>query len=313
MGDAVAAISNYKTAQGDMATAVGWSALDDRFYRSDSQIALNMLSAEINRKADKGEDPNLKAQNMQNYFGRAVDSAQKATQIGPKEALNWGNLGNVYQALLGLVDGVDKLAADSYNKALEMRPGDASYYVGIGNVYLAKSDLSRQLAQNATGDTAIALKQNVTDSLAKAEEAFRKAVEYANNYGVAIYNLGTVYDREGKTDEAIKQLEKILPANSNQPGLQFELGLLYSRANQKDKAITAMRNAIFLSPEYSNAHWYLGLLLEEKKDYAGAIAEMEKILSIEANKDSEVVKQKLIELRAGDATKGKAIDQKPIL
>jgi len=312
--DAKTSLDNYKKAQDSMATAVGWSSYDDRFYRADSQIALNMLSVEINRVPEKGEDANLKAQNIQGYSARAVDSAQKATQISPRESANWSNLGNVYQALLGLVDGVDKLAADSYNKALELRPGDASLYLGIGNTYLAKSDLSRQLAQNATGDSATKLKKDVEDALAKSEEAFKKAVELANNYGVAIYNLGTVYDREGKTAEAITQLEKIAPANANQPGLFFELGLLYSRANNKDQAIAAMQRAIFLSPEYSNARWYLGLLLEERKDYAGAIEQMEKILATEANKDNATVLTKLEELRKGGvaATKEKAIDQKPL-
>ena len=64
----------------------------------------------------------------------------------------------------------------------------------------------------------------------KPEENLRKAVELSPNFGLAIYSLGVVYERQGKVNEAIKELEKVFPANSNQPGLAFELGLLYYRA-----------------------------------------------------------------------------------
>ena len=214
---------------------------------------------------------------------------------------------------MGLVDGVDKLAEDSYLKAAEFRPGDSSFYNRIGNMYLSKSDFSRQLA--ARGGASVAkFQQEVGPSLIKAEENFKKAIEISRNFGSAIYSLGAVYDRMGKVREAIVQLEKIAPYNSNQPTLAFELGLLYYRDNQKDKAFSQLQRAVLLSPDFANARWYLGLLYEERQDVANAIEQMQKILSTDANKDNQVVLTKLDELQNGKRTvpPKKVIDQKPL-
>ena len=118
----------------------------------------------------------------------------------------------------------------------------------------------------------------------------------------------------GKVREAIVQLEKIAPYNSNQPTLAFELGLLYYRDNQKDKAFSQLQRAVLLSPDFANARWYLGLLYEERQDLPNAIDQMEKILSNDTNKDNEAVLTKLDELKNGKKTipPKRVLDQKPI-
>ena len=300
-----------QTAANRLVEAINWNGQNDAYYRLASQAALGLLGQEINKKADTADAQaqQKRSANIQNYIASAVQLATTATKIGPKEADNWANLGNVYQNLQGLVDGVDKMALDSFTKAAERRPGDPTYYVSMGDVYSAKANLDAQLATGAQADT---YKKNVTDDLANAENSYNKAVSLASNYGLAIYNLGVIYDQEGKTAEAIQQLEKIAPANSNQPGLAFELGLLYYRAGQKDKALSALQQAVLLSPDFSNARWYLALLYEEKKDYPSAIEQLTKILSLDVNKDNQTVKDKLAELMKGQATVGKIIDQKPL-
>ena len=289
--------------------AINWNSQDDRYYRASSQVALALFSAELNKK---GSDADRTAK-IQNYLASAINLAKRATEVAPRESNNWSNLGNVYQNLMGFVDGVEKLAEDSYLKAAELRPGDASFYNNIGNMYLAKSDLSRQLAAGS-GANAAKFQQEVMPSLVKAEENFKKAIELSDSFGLAIYNLGAVYDRMGKVREAIVQLEKIAPYNSNQPTIAFELGLLYYRDNQKDKAFTQLQRAVLLSPDFANARWYLALLYEERGDIPNAIDQMQKILSTDANKGNQVVLTKLNELQLGKKTipPQKVIDQKPL-
>jgi Flp pilus assembly protein TadD len=303
--------ANIQDAANKLAQAINWNSKDDRYFRAGSQVAMGLLSEELNRKVEKGEDQQARTAKIQNLWSSAVRLAQQATLISPKESSNWVNLGNTYQALIGLVDGTDALAIDAFTKATELRQGDSVNYVNIANVYTIKADLSVRIVQ-AGGAQAETARKSINESLAKAEEALRKAIEISPNYGLAIYNLGIIYDREGKTDEAIAQLEKVAPANTNQPGLYFELGLLYYRNNQKDKAISALQQATLLSPDYANARWYLGLIYEEKKNYDLAIEQMEKILAVEVNKDNQTVKTKLEELQKGRATVQKAIDQKPL-
>jgi len=288
--------------------AVNWNGQDDRYYRTSSQVVLSLLSMELNKKA--GDVDKTK---VQNYLASVINLSKNATDVVPRESNNWSNLGNTYQSLIGIVDGVEKLAEDSYLKAAELRPGDASFYNKIGSMYLAKSDLARQLAASG-GTNAARFQQEVVPDLNKAQENFQKAINISSSFGLAIYNLGVVYDRMGKVPEAIAQLEKIAPYNSDQPSLAFELGLLYYRNNQKDKAFSQLQNAVLLSPDFANARWYLGLLFEERQDIPNAMDQMRKILSVDANKDNQTVLTKLDELQRGKKTipPKKVLDQKPL-
>lgn len=290
---------------------------DDRFYRLSSQLALALLSRELTappaQAGQSAKDDDQKNNRIQNYLSSAVSLAQRATQKAPNENNNWVNLGNIYQNLMRLVDGADALAEESYLKASELRPGDPSFHNRIGSMYLLKADLLRNLAVK-TGANAQQLNQQANAALLKAEDAFKKAIEMSDKFGLAIYNLGSVYERQGKLSEAIKQLETIAPFNTGQPGLAFELGLLYYRADRKNDALAQLQRAVVLSPDYSNARWYLALLYEERKQLDQAIEQLEKILSIDVNKNSEIVIRKLEELKSGNISipPGDVLDQKPL-
>lgn len=288
--------------------AINWNNKDDRYYRAASQKALELLANQLGEKASPERDARI-----QNYVTTSISLAKRATEINSKEALNWANLGFVYQNLLNLVEGVDKLSEEAYMKGSELRPGDPVFSYRIGMLYLSKFDLYTQLvAARRVNPSSVV--QDAQASLEKAEEYLKKTTELSSNFGLAIYNLGVVYDRQGELAEAIEQLEKVAPANNNQPGLAFELGLLYYRAGRKNDAFNALQRAVVLAPDYSNARWYLALILEERKDLDGAIEQLEKILSVDVNKDNQVVTQKLEELKLGKTKTppGDILDQEPI-
>ena len=293
---------NAENALNDVVKAINWNDNDDRFYRISSQLALTLLSQELN--AQPKRDDAERTARIRNYLSSAVALAQKATQVAPGESNNWSNLGSVYQSVMQLVNGADALAETAYLKASELRPGDPSFHNRIGSMYLIKADILRQQSNN----------QQAQAALLKAEDAFKKAVELSSNFGLAIYNLGSVYERQGKLNEAIRQLETIAPFNADQPGLAFELGLLYYRADKKDKAFEQLQRAIVLFSDYANARWYLALIYEEKGQLPSAIEQLERILSIEMNKDNDVVLKKLEELKAGRVSipPGNVLDQQPL-
>ena len=164
----------------------------------------------------------------------------------------------------------------------------------------------------ANGSKAAQFQQQYTDALNNAATAFQKAIDMSPSYGLAIYNLGAVYDRQGKTTEAIKQLERIAPYNTDQPTLMFELGLLYIRANRHADALTVMQRAVLLAPQYSNARWYVALLLEEKGDIAGALAQLTEVQK--SNPDNATLNAKISQLQNGTQAipPGKVIDNKPL-
>ena len=287
-------------------SSINWFP-SDRYYRTASQVSLNMLTEEI-KSSDRSSD---RAVRIQNLIVSSRDLAIKATQLEPTESNNWFNLGNIYESLIGLVENADKLAEESYLAAGKLRPGDATFANQIGSMYLGKSELERQLARSA-GINAAKFNQAADASLLKAETNFKQAIEQSPNYGLAIYNLAAVYDRQGKITDAIKQIEKIAPFNARDPNLMFQLGLLYYRAGRKDDSFSAMQQAVFLNPIFANARWYLGLLYEERKDFSNAIAQMEKIL--ETNKENAIVLKKIDDLKRGISIfpPAKVTDQLPL-
>lgn len=304
---AVSESDNDKSA-GLLIEAINWNNKDDRYYRSASQKAIELLANELKQKASPERDAR-----MQNYVTTSVNLAKRAAEVAPREALNWANLGFVYQNLLIIVDGVDKLSEDAYMKAAELRPGDPTFTYRIGMLYLSKFDRYNDLV-TAKRVSPSAVFEDARASLGKAEEYLKKTTELSNNFGLAVYSLGLVYERKGELAEAIAQLEKVAPANSNLPSLAFELGLLYYRAGRKDDALNALQRAVLLASDYANARWYLALIYEERSDLDAAIDQLEKILNVEINKDHPVVLGKLKELQAGKVKipPGNVLDQAPI-
>ena len=147
-----------------------------------------------------------------------------------------------------------------------------------------------------------------------AESNFKQAVALKPDLATALYNLGVVYERENRLDEATKQLELTRSANPNDAGLYFELALLYYRNNKKDQAITELTQAIATFKDYSNARWYLALMLEEKGDIEGAKAQLQEILKLDVNKDNQTIIDKLAALEAGqrEIPPGKVTGEQPI-
>ena len=90
-------------------------------------------------------------------------------------------------------------------------------------------------------------------------------------------------------------METVATLNPRDVGVGFQLALLYYRNDQKEDAIKLLESVVALSPNYSNAHWYLATMYDERGDIDKAIAEMEKVL--ELNADNQQVVDKLAELR----------------
>ncbi len=297
--------STPEEAMTKLVRAIDLDPANDRYLRDASQLSLAMVRNEVAVK-EPGPDH---AQRVQNLVASAIQLAQRAVQVSPDESLNWANLGQVYQSMTGLIDNVEQLAEDAFRKASDLRPGDPSFDNQVGQMWLGRADLIRQVAR---GGNAAQLQQQYDQSLVKAEEAFKRALAKSPTFGLAIYNLGAVYDRQGRVDEAIAQLEKIAPYNTNEPVLMFELGLLYLRDDRHGDALLAMRRAVLLAPAYSNARWYLALLLEEQGDLEGALAQLIEIQK--GNMDNEALKQKIGQLEAGRQAipPGDVLDEKPL-
>jgi tetratricopeptide (TPR) repeat protein len=271
--------------------ATALNRFDDVYFMNLTQSLL----AEINQKLQ--EEPNEQTgREIQNLFTAAVDAGKRATELNPENSSNWSVLASVYQTFIPFqISGADEWAINSYNQAIELESDNPFFHTELGKVYASVADLRNQKLAGATDELKTTLQDEIKDNLAKAEEQFNKAIDLKSDYAPAHFELALVYNRQGKTKEAISKLEMMKDNLPNDIGVAFQLGLLYNQNKEQDKAIAELERAVKIAPNFANARWYLATIYEEQGKKDLAIAQLEEILK--TNPDNETVKKKLEELK----------------
>lgn len=93
---------------------------------------------------------------------------------------------------------------------------------------------------------------------AKAEAAFRKALESDARTHDARFNLGTLLSDSGRTKEGLALLEHILGLDPKYPGLHLAMAVAYQRRKQVKEAIDAFERAIKQNPEDARVYLSIG-------------------------------------------------------
>ncbi len=153
---------------------------------------------------------------------KSLDSTEKATEISSRNVANWNVRGFIYRNLIGLVGEAENWAIKSYQKARELEPKNPYIFNEIGLVYLAKVDFLTRMGGE---------EKEILENLNLAEDNFKKAIELKPDYAPAHFQLAMVYQREGKTEEAILKLEETKLIASSDSGFAFQLGILFYNYN----------------------------------------------------------------------------------
>jgi tetratricopeptide (TPR) repeat protein len=135
--------------------------------------------------------------------------------------------------------------------------------------------------------------------LAAAEEDFRKVIALDPKSGAAHINLGVVYMRDRRWDEALAELHKAEVLSPQEPGIQLNIGLAYYRKNDFSSAIASFTEAMHAMPDSVQPRYLLGLCYfftnryKEASDTLAPLWEKESnnlnylyVLSIAASKSS---------------------------
>ena len=290
--------------------AININPSDSRYYRVTSNILLTQIRDEVKNPAGEGDTADQTTK-IQNLVQAVFEVAKRATDTNPHDSANWSQRGFVYQTLVGFVGGTEDLAIENYKEALKRNPSSATLLNRMGETYLLMADVKQTKAQSNVSQKT-ELNASAEEDIQSAQDYFKKASDLNKNFGIALYNLGKTYERQGKLKEAISQLEVLAPYNSNDAGLALELGLLYYRDGRKDAAYQQLQRAVKILPNYANALWYLSLINEERGNIEGAIANLEVINK--ESPDNQIVIQKIEELKNGKSTldKSGAINQEPL-
>lgn len=105
----------------------------------------------------------------------------------------------------------------------------------------------------------------------KGEPFYLKNLTPKESLAVYLSQLGAIYTRAGKSDQAVELLEVARQASPKDPEIRTNLGVALRAAGRLDDAITAWRTAIILDPYDDVAHFQLARGLADRGDWLAAI------------------------------------------
>lgn len=268
----------------------------DLYYRDLAQAYFFKLESLL-REGDIAQNREQASQLIKN----SIDMAKQATDINPYSIANWNVRGFIYRNLIVYLKDANEWAIKSYERSRGLNPNSPFILTEIGRIHVIKANLLGP-QDNETE------KQKLLDT---ALDKFRKALELKPDYSPAQFQISVVYDLQGKTDEAIAELENLKQTAPNDPRLAFQLGALYWEKEEYSKAQTELERAIELSPNYSNARYFLGLVYDKQGRKDEAIKQFEKVA--ELNPENQEIKTILANLEAGKAAlEGITIPSPPV-
>ena len=115
-------------------------------------------------------------------------------------------------------------------------------------------------------------------ALRRYQEALRIYPAYARTDAALNINLGDVYFKLGKLENAAEALERGTALHPASSSAHYNLGLVYARLGRYKEAETAIRKALDLKPEFPEASNTLGRLLLELGRTEEALAAVEEAL-----------------------------------
>ncbi len=131
-----------------------------------------------------------------------------------------------------------------------------------------------------------------------AVDAYRKVLDLNPGAAGALVNLGTIYYRLHKFEEAEKYYLAAIEADPEYPLAQFNLGNLYDEQGRFSEAVDFYRRALDLNPQYADAHFNLALLCERQGEAMKAVHHWKAYLKLDhSGQWAEIARRQLERLR----------------
>jgi Flp pilus assembly protein TadD len=100
---------------------------------------------------------------------------------------------------------------------------------------------------------------------------------------IAHYNLGVVFAQQGRTKEAIAQLQKALAIEPDYAEPHFDLGNIFLQQGRIEEAIAYYQKALTINPDDADIHNNLGNVFLQQGRMDEAISSYQKALAINPN------------------------------
>ena len=243
----------------------------DQYFRSLAEVGILRMKQVLSQK-DLSEE--ILRSKFQNILGASIQNAQRATELNPKDPLNWMELARVYESVVPFgISGAKDFAIRAYEKAAEVSPLDPTPYLGMARAAMAAND---------------------TDG---ARKYIKSALKIKSDFAAALFMLSQIEAKEGNLKKAIQRAEQTVFIVPNDIGALFQLGILNYQDGNYSRAQAAFERIISLNPGYANANYFLGLIYAKQGETKKSIKLFEEIEK--SNPDNKEVKLILKNLREG--------------
>ena len=159
------------------------------------------------------------------------------------------------------------------------RVGLAAAGIALVLVAGACSSSSKTPAAGSTGKSASllnkALQEQVAGNTAQAEKDYKAVIAADPQNKYAFYDLGLIYDNQGKNSLAEGQYSLALGIDAKYEPALYNLARLRALDGNTSGAITLYQQAIASNPKDANAHFNLGLLLRHTNKVAEGNAQVQ--------------------------------------
>jgi tetratricopeptide (TPR) repeat protein len=117
----------------------------------------------------------------------------------------------------------------------------------------------------------------------QAAEAFRQVIARKPQSAGAYYNLGTLYLRQNRPEDAQRNFEQALKLRPDYPEALNNLGLVAAQKGDTDQAIQNFRQVLALRPEDVGAMTNLGNVYRRQKSFSEAEKLLGRAIEVEPN------------------------------
>ncbi len=115
--------------------------------------------------------------------------------------------------------------------------------------------------------------------VAEAEQVVKKGLQYTSDSPIGYYYLGRISIETGNTEQAVTNFDRAIAVNQAFEPAYLAQASVYESRQEKDKAIAVLKKYLTqVNPRNRDIRQHLIQLYITTKDYAGGLAELERLL-----------------------------------
>ncbi len=264
-----------------LVSGVKWDPYNGAYFEALASAYLSQANALAS--VEKPDDEVRKA--VASAITSAIASAERATQVNPRNAAHWIALAQVYEAVAPLNANAASSVIPVYGKAAALDPLNPAILASIGTAYMRAAGVEGA---------------DATAEYAKAQASFEQAIILKEDYALAYFGLIRVFESTGRGADAVLVADRLRSIVVGEPQTLFQLGVAHYEAGRNAKAQEIFEQVIASVPDYANALYFSGLTYEKQGNRARAITQLERVAQL--NPDNAEVKAMLEKLRTEKPT-----------